>query len=162
MLPGRWCRVERFYVPEGFIQNLLTDMPNAFLNSAGEKRHLRPPVWRETSRVFHYRNYDINDLVTAFTESGSEPLKLDKTYLGDKEVAEKSMPLDGREALEAAKQRARSGMTIKSPTLQLQIVVGRGQGRATREFEIIWWPGLFTSSTHGKLTLRFYVSKVLL
>ena len=137
-------------------------MPNAFLNSTGEKRHLRPPVLRLTSRVFLYGNYDINDLVTAFTERGSEPLKLNKTYLGDKEVAENSMPLNGREGLEAAKERPRSGMAIKSPTLQLQIVVGRGQGRATREFEIIWWPGLFTSSTHRKLTLRFYVSKVLL
>ena len=53
-------------------------------------------------------------------------------------MAEKNMPLNGLEALEAAKEQARNGMTIKSPTLQLQIVVGRGQGRATREFEIIW------------------------
>ena len=72
------------------------------------------------------------------------------------------MPLNGREALEATKERARNGMTNKSPTLQLQIVVGRGQGGATREFEIIWWPGLFKSNIHEKLTLRFYISKVLL
>lgn len=42
------------------------------------------------------------------------------------------------------------------------MVVGHGEGRATREFEVIWWPDLFSDSTHGKLTLRFYVSKVLL
>ena len=42
-------------------------------------------------------------------------------------MAEKNMPLNGREALEAAKERAGNGMTIRSPTLQLQIVVGRGQ-----------------------------------
>ena len=77
-------------------------------------------------------------------------------------MAERNMPLNGLQALDAAKEQAKNGMTIKSPTLQLQIVVGRGQGRATREFEIIWWPGLFTSSIHEKLTLRFYISKVLL
>ena len=65
------------------------------------------------------------------------------------------MPLNGWEALEAAKEQARNGMTIKSPPLQLQIVVGCSQGRASREFEIIWWPGLFTSSTHRKLTLQY-------
>ncbi|CAH3147462.1 unnamed protein product, partial [Pocillopora meandrina] len=41
---GKWCRVERYYVPETYIQALLASMPNAFINSAREKRHFRPPV----------------------------------------------------------------------------------------------------------------------
>lgn len=102
------------------------------------------------------------DIVTALGERSGVSLNLKRTYAGDKEVGESIIPLTGREALEAAKTRARGAVTSsQSPTMQLQVIVGRGEGRATREFEIIWWPELFSNSDHGKLTLRFYVSKVL-
>jgi len=137
-------------------------MPNAFINSAREKRHLRPPVWREVSKALHYRDFYMADIVSALGERSGVSLNLTRIYAGDKEVAESSIPLTGREALEAAKARARGAVTSsQSPTMQLKVIVGRGEGRATREFEIIWWPELFSNSGHGKLTLRFYVSKVL-
>ena len=158
---GKWSRVERYYVPEEYVQTLLADMPNAFINSAREKRHLRPPVWREKSKVFHYRDHDLNDILIALSQRSAVPLKLKKTYLGDKEVAETSETQNAREALEAAKERARRGTANLSPTMQIQMVVGPGEGRATREFEVIWWPELFSSTNHGKLALRFYISKVL-
>ena len=58
-------------------------------------------------------------------------------------------------ALEVAKAKAHGRATNRSPTLQIQIVIGRGEGRATREFEIIWWPEMSSTSNHRKLTLRF-------
>jgi len=149
-------------VPREYVQILLADMPNAFINSTREKRHLRPPVWREVSKVLHYIDFYIADVVTALGERSGVPLTLKRTYTGDKEVEESRSPLNGREALEAAKARARGGVTSRqSPTMQLQVIVRRGEGRATREFEIIWWPELFSNSNHGKLSLRFHVSKVL-
>ena len=39
---GKWCRVERFHVPEKYVQALLADMPNSFINSARGKRHFHP------------------------------------------------------------------------------------------------------------------------
>lgn len=161
LLLGKWCRVERYDVPEDFVQALLADMPNAFINSAREKRHLRPPVWKNTSKVMHYRSFDISDMIAALGQRSGVTLHLKKAYLGDKEVADCTMhPLDGKTALEAAKAKAHSRSTGKSATQQLQIVVGHGEGRATREFELIWWPEMFSTSNHGKLVLRFYVSKV--
>ena len=149
-------------MPGEYVQILLADMPNAFINNAREKRHLRPPVWKEVSKVLHYRDFYMADIVTALGERSGVPLKLKRTYAGDKEVGERSSTLTGRQALEAAKARARGPVTgSQSPTMQLQVIVERGEGRATREFEIIWWPELFSNSNHGKLTLRFYVSKVL-
>lgn len=159
LLSGKWCRVERYHVPEDHFQALLADMPNAFINSARDKRHLRPPVWKEISRALHYRSYEIEDVVAALGERSGVTLCLKKTYLGDKEVPECTKE-DGRTALEKAKARAHGQTANMSPTLQIQIVVGRGEGRATREFELIWWPEMFSSSKHGKLTLRFYVSRV--
>lgn len=42
---GKWCHVERMFVPEEYMQTLLTDMTNALVNSARKKKHLCPPVW---------------------------------------------------------------------------------------------------------------------
>ena len=135
-------------------------MPNAFINSGREKKHLRPPVWREKSNVFHYRDHDLDDIVNALGQQSAVPLTLKKTYVGNKEVEERIEPQNAREALEAAKERARRGTANVSPTMKIQMVVGPGEGRLTREFEVIWWPELFSSTNHGKLTLRFYISKV--
>ncbi|PFX14659.1 hypothetical protein AWC38_SpisGene21173 [Stylophora pistillata] len=158
---GKWCRVERYYVPETYIQALLARMPNAFLNSAREKRHLRPPVWREKSKVFHYRDHEVNDVISALSQS-SVPLQLKKSYRGDTEVNASNELLNAHQALQAAKERARGKKSSTIPTQHIEIVVGNGEGRATREFEVIWWPDLFSGTRHGKLTLRFYVSKVIL
>ena len=155
---GKWCCVERYDVPEHHFQALLADMPSAFINSARKKRHLRPPIWKETSRVLHFRSYEIEDIVALGEQSGFR-LFLKKTYLGDKEVP-KCTKEDRKTALERAKARAHGPTANKSPTLQIQIVVGRGEGRTTREFELIWWPEMFSTSKHGKLTLRFSVSRV--
>jgi hypothetical protein len=140
---------------------MLADMPNAFINSAREKRHFRPPVWREKAKVYHYRDYEVDDVISALGQQSAEPLKLKRSYLGDKEVSTRNELQNARQALQKAKERARS-KTIKTPSIQIEIVVGHGEGRATREFEAIWWPDLFSGTGYGKLTLRFYVSKVLL
>ena len=42
LLLGKWCHVERYDVPEDHFQALLADMPNAFINSARDKRHFTP------------------------------------------------------------------------------------------------------------------------
>ena len=55
--------------------------------------------------------------------------------------------------------RARNQTMRMKATSKSEICVGYGQGRATRELELIWWPSLYTSS-HGKLTIRFYVQKL--
>ena len=107
----------------------------------------------------HYRTYVIGDIVAALGQRNGVTLQLKKSYLGEKEVSECPKD-DGRTALEVAKAKAHGQATSRSPTLQIQIVIGCGKGRATREFEIIWWPQKFSTSNHGKLTLRFYVSKV--
>ena len=80
-------------------------MPNAFINSCREKRHLRPPVWREKSKVLQYRNHDLNDIVTALNQQSGVPLKLKKTYLGDKEVAERREPQNALEGSQRESKR---------------------------------------------------------
>lgn len=61
------------------------------------------------------------------------------------------------DALAFAKQRARQQAT--RPTSRSIMEVGLGEGRKTREVELIWWPRLYSHSYYGKLTVRFYVRK---
>lgn len=149
-------------MPQSYFEALLADMSNAFPNSVRDKRHLLPPVWKETCQVLHYRDYYIRDVVAALEQRSGLTLNLKKSYLGDKEIADCTKEQTGRHALEAAKAKAHSPTANQTPTQHIQIVVGYGEGRATRKFELIWWPEMFSSSKHGKLTLRFYVSKVII
>ena len=110
LLLGKWCRVERFDVPEEYVQVLLADMPNAFLNSTRERRHLCPPVWKDTAKVMHYRTYEIGDIVAALGQRNGVTLQLKKSYLGEKEVSECPKD-DGRTALEAAKAKVHGQAT---------------------------------------------------
>lgn len=47
----------------------------------------------------------------------------------------------------------------RQPSMHSRIEVGQGEGRSTREMEIIWWPNLFEMTHHGHLTFRFFVKK---
>ena len=84
-------------------------------------------------------------------------LCLTKSFNGTTELPRSVLghELSGRAALEAAKQRR----IAQKASLQSQINVGVGEGRATRECELIWSP-IFETSTNGILTIRIYVGKV--
>lgn len=65
-------------------------MPNAFISSAREKMHLRPPVWREKSKVSYYRDGRGNDVISGLSHQSSVPLELKKSHRGNMEVAASS------------------------------------------------------------------------
>lgn len=52
--------------------------------------HLRPPVWREKSKVFYYRDGRVNDVISSLSHQSSVPLELKKSYRGNMEVAASS------------------------------------------------------------------------
>ena len=142
------------------MQSMLADLSGAFLNSAKEKRHLRPPVWKETSLVLSYKTFEMDDVLAALSGLSGVELVTRRSFLGDREVSTEH--LRGKYALEAAKARAHGRAGHVTPTLQAELLVGYGEGRATREFELIWWPEMFSCSGNGKLVLRFYVTKIML
>ena len=77
------------------------------LYDSWEKRHLRPLVWRETSRVYQYKDYEINDIVAVFGQHSAVPIKLTEANREQQDGRRSCKLQDGREALEAAKERAR-------------------------------------------------------
>lgn len=103
-----------------------------------------------------FKTYDDEDVKRALAEQSVVDLCLSKAYSGSKEVPSSgASQLSGRAALEAAKEKK----TAKQATLRSEIIIGEGQGRATRECELVWYP-MFDTSTSGMLTIRLYVGKV--
>lgn len=47
----------------------------------------------------------------------------------------------------------------KRPSSKSLLQVGLGEGRATREVEIIWWPNVYTVTEHGQMIIRMYIQK---
>lgn len=82
-------------------------------------------------------------------------LCLPKAYNGTTELASSALQLSGRAALEATKQKR----TAQQSTVHSQIIIGEGQGRATRECKLIWCP-TFDTSTNAILTVRVYVARL--
>lgn len=47
----------------------------------------------------------------------------------------------------------------QTPTSRISLVVSEGEGKATREAKIIYWPELYKATRCCKFQLRFYVMK---
>ncbi len=131
-------------------------MGSATLNAVKERRHLKPPMWKDRALRMSFKTYDDEDVKRALAEQSVVDLCLSKAYSGSKEVPSSgASQLSGRAALEAAKEKK----TAKQATLRSEIIIGEGQGRATRECELVWYP-MFDTSASGMLTIRLYVGKV--
>ena len=102
-----------------------------------------------------FKSYNIGDVEQALSEQSIVKLSVTKYFNGSTELPSSALELSGRAALEAAKKRR----IAKKASLMSKIIVGIGEGRATRECELMWSP-IFETSTNGILTLRIYVGKV--
>lgn len=61
-----------------------------------------------------------------------------------------------RDKIALAKAHARGETSDNRPTSYSSLVVGTGEGRATRESELIWWLDLDTSVlNYGKLSFTY-------
>ena len=95
-------------------------------------------------------------------------LKESVMHSGQEEV-EQQADLDPLEELRAAKKRSFWNNTpsdqvgiAKRTNHRASLEVSEGEGRATREIELIWWSNLYSLTSHGKLSVRFFIKKVCL
>ena len=143
-------------VPLEYFTHLLYKLEISTANSVKETRHTKFPVWTEKATRFSFKTTSEDAFVDALSEQKRVILSMSKAFKGSLEVTgNAALQLRGREALEAAKR----GLVGQVPTKRSDINVGEGEGRATREFELIWWP-LYSQSRCGKLTMRVYFGKV--
>ena len=75
-------------------------------------------------------------------------------------VIEPLPKVDPRETLAAAKSGAHRQGSRSRISAQSNLVFGHGEGRATRELDLIWWSNLYNCINVGKLAIRIYVSRI--
>ena len=73
---------------------------------------------------------------------------------------EKQGDADPVQALLTAKRKAHGAIPRARITCISNLIVGYGEGRATREIDVIWWPNLYHTSLVGKMSIRLFVSRV--
>ena len=144
-----------------YLQKLLTSLATAFVNKIGERSHWRPPMWKPRAQYISWKCFEVDEVRTIFDDS-CIPLAMTKAFNGQQEVEDNTLTtLGGASAIALAKAQARGRATRQQPTCRASLIIGEGEGRASREFELIWWPDLFSQQERGKLTLRYYVGKVM-
>lgn len=147
-------------VPSKYFQQLLKCLDDPQPHSVKKAQHWRAPILTSSATKVTYRFFELNQVKTALQKQDTLSLKEQVLWSGDKEVTDNLTHIDPRDALIAAKNKARGQAPRDKITCRSHIVVGYGEGRATRELDLIWWPNLYNSVSLGKLCIRIYVSRV--
>lgn len=106
-----------------------------------------------------YKMYDIQLMTGVLTRQEYIPMKTHETYAGNASI-QKGGSMEERKAMARSSGLAGFQSSIqKHPTSMSKVICKEKEGRATREFELIWWPRLLKSSMCGKFQLRFFVQK---
>ena len=80
-------------------------------------------------------------------QSSLTPLVINKSFSGEQKVADMGL-LYRALAIALAKAKARksnNNYASQQPTCRACLVVGVGERRATHEFEVIWWPDMYSN-----------------
>ena len=149
---------------KAYFQHLLFKLGSPPLHRVRDAKHYKQPIFHESTRSFSYRVYDMEMLILMLAEQDVVQFKTSAAFRHGIEVSFERFT-STNEAVDAAKRRAFSCFTSstaqrQSPTSLSEMVVSVGEGRATRELELIWWPNMYRrNGDYGKLTVRFFVSK---
>ena len=147
-------------VPSKFFQQLLRNLDYPQPNANRNQHHWRAPILCSSARKVTYHLFDLTTLKVALEKQKTVTLQEQVQWNGDKQVTDYPSEMDRREALAAAKNRAH-GKTFKGRiTCKSNLMVGHGEGRATRALDLIWWPNLYNTIELGKMCIGLYVSRV--
>ena len=147
-------------VPSKYFQQLLKCLENPQPHSVRNAQHWRAPILTSSATKVTYRFFELNQVKTALEKQDTVSLKEQVLWSGDKEVTDNLTEIDPRDALIAARRKAHGQAPRDEITCKSDMVVGYGEGQATRELDLIWWPNLYRSVFLGKLCIRIYVSRV--
>jgi len=128
--------------------------------------HKKPPFYSASTRRISYRVFSIVPFTDALHEQNEVELKESVLFSGREEVMGRELN-DPVDELQAAKNRsywstAKTVQPDKRADYKATLEVSEGEGRSTREVELIWWPDLFTATNQGKFAVRFFIKKVFL
>ena len=66
---------------------MLTNLTSAFVNKVGERPHWKPPVWKRAARQISWKCFEMEEVKAVF-QSSLTPLVVNKSFYGEKELAD--------------------------------------------------------------------------
>ena len=125
--------------------------------------HRGLPYGLKTEKI-SYKVYDINAVKNELDEQRDLKLRETAAFRHFVEIDDKdsiSEKLSMKEKIARMKASSKIGYVerIQVPTSRSSLVISDGEGRCTREMEMIYWPKLYPFSTHYKFQLRFFIQK---
>ena len=131
---------------------------NFQVNAVREVCHKAQPQYKSHTRRISYKVFDLDQFIDALGET-SVTLDTEVLFSGNTVCEEEAAPLSAEEEIARAKARVNAGQKRKRPSSKSTLTVGYGEGRATREIELIWWPDLYSLTQHGNMALRMFIEK---
>ena len=127
------------------------------VDSVRDVPHRRQPIFKRKVRRLGYKVFNEESFERVLEEQDTLQFRPRALFRNNDEVPDVS-EMEAEEALAFARARARKPAT--RPTSRSFIDIGLGEGRCTRQVELIWWLSLYSQcSQYGKLTLPFFVTK---
>ena len=132
---------------------------NAKVNSVREVCHKAQPCYQASTRKISYKIFDADNFFDALEESEAT-LKTELLYSGNGIVEETKTGLSAEHEILRATQRVpMAGVKRRRPSSKSSLIVGYGEGRATREIEFRWWPDLYSLTDQGQFVIRLFIQK---
>lgn len=147
-------------VPTKYFQQLPKDLHNPQPHAVRSQHHWRAPVLSPSTRRVTYRFFDLSEIKHALEKQNIISLKERVTWDEDSQLTGGCEEADPMQTLIAARGKALGSTPKTRITCISNLVVGYGEGHATREVDLIWWPNLYSAACLGKMCTRLYVSRV--
>lgn len=138
---GKWCHVDCLQVPQKYFAHLLCRLGNPMVDSVRDAPHIRQPIFKRIARRFSYKIFNEETLKLVLEEQDLLQFRPKALFRNSDEVPDIS-EMSAEEALAYAKARTRK--QDSRPTSRSYLDIGPGEGRCTRELELIWWPSLYS------------------
>ena len=122
----------------------------------------KPPIYQTSTKCISYRVFSIGPFANALHKQDMIRLKKSPLFRGQEELMDEET-VNPVEELRKAKNKgywSTGRQPNKRENYKATLDVSQGEGRRTRELELIWWPELFSTTSHGKLAVRFSIKRV--
>ena len=159
-LTGRWVKIDSHQVPKDYFEHFLYKL-KVKANSVRLIAHKSQPSYQSLSRKVSYKIFDQTKFFEVLDE-GEVPFEEEVVYSGNSPMEEETMaaPLSAEEEIRRVKRSVHApGVKRRRASSKTSLIIGYGEGRATRELEVIWWPDLYQFSEHGQMVVRFFLEK---
>jgi len=147
-------------VPEKFFGHFVSRI-GCKVHSMRRVPHKKPPFYSASTKHISYKVFSIVPFADALHEQNEVELKESVLFSGREEVMGRELN-DPVDELQAAKKHsywstAETVQPDKRANYKATLDVSEGEGRSTREVELIWWPELFTTTKQGTFSVRFFI-----